>query len=406
MKKTSKKPAKKSLNVSGTHEETDVVETIKFIDLGDARDVKEREKPAKPAGEAQEAEYYIEEILIEPAGYPFRAIGSDQAPGIVVDDPDLFQKYCAEQWSSMFVDVGTFLFDAYLFPDYAFQVMAVKPFAGKVGPDTKILLRNRVQAITSTISPVSLAEVVGQEDAKKKCRVILKYLDNPSMFGSEWAPRNVLFHGPPGTGKTLLARALASEAKASFFSRNATTLIGVHVGDGAKKIHDLYEHASAHAPCIVFIDELDAIGLSRSFQHVRGDVIEVSTALLSEMDGMAANKGVVTIGATNQATLLDPALRSRFEEEILFNAPTLDERVALIELYRGKVPLKFKIDARALAARLDGWNGRDIKEKLVKNLVHDAILENRKVITTEFALDLLARIQKREPGSSKNPLAF
>ncbi|MEX2683122.1 MAG: AAA family ATPase [Candidatus Sigynarchaeota archaeon] len=351
-------------------------------------------------------ELLVEEIVITPVGYAMRLAGTDQATGIIIDNIDLFQKYCTEQWNGMYVDAGTYLFDSYLFPDFAFQVIGVKPHGGKITPETKIIFKSKNTTVLSKITPVRMADVIGQEEAKRKCHVILKYLENPEIFGADWAPRNILFHGPPGTGKTLMARALASEAKASFFARNATTLIGVHVGDGAKKINDLYELATASAPCIVFIDELDAIGLNRSFQHVRGDVIEVSTALLAELDGMETNKGVVTIGATNQIGLLDPALRSRFEEEIVFNSPNAAERAAIIELYAAKTALKIKIDSMLVASKIEGWTGRDIKEKLMKTLIHDAILSNKKVVTTEMALDLVARLMKKDAGSRVNPLSF
>ncbi|MBN2151920.1 MAG: AAA family ATPase, partial [Candidatus Lokiarchaeota archaeon] len=361
--------------------------------------------PSPPDG-AAENELVVDEIVITPVGYAMRLAGTDQATGIIIDNMDLFQKYSVEQWNTMFVDCGTYLFDSYLFPDFAFQVIGVKPHAGKITPETRILFKSKNTTVLSRITPVGIADVIGQEEAKRKCQVILKYLADPDIFGAEWAPRNVLFHGPPGTGKTLMARALASEAKASFFARNATTLIGVHVGDGAKKIHDLYELATASAPCVVFVDELDAIGLNRSFQHVRGDVIEVSTALLAELDGMEANKGVVTIGATNQVGLLDPALRSRFEEEILFTSPNAAERAEIIDLYAGKAAMKARIDSATVASRIDGWTGRDIKEKLMKSLIHDAILSGKRALTTEMALELVARLTRKEAGSRVNPLSF
>jgi AAA family ATPase len=377
-----------------------------FGDASESKDMPGKPPVALPAEGSGEKELLVDEIVITPVGYAMRLAGTDQATGIIIDEFELFQKYCTEQWNTMFVDVGTYLFDSYLFPDFAFQVIAVKPHAGKITPETKILFKSKNTTVLSKITPVGITDVIGQEDAKRKCQVILKYLENPSIFGAEWAPRNVLFHGPPGTGKTLMARALASEAKASFFARNATTLIGVHVGDGAKKIHDLYELATASAPCIVFVDELDAIGLNRSFQHVRGDVIEVSTALLAELDGMEANKGVVSIGATNQIILLDPALRSRFEEEILFGAPTVAERAKIIDLYAGKTMLKMKLDSTLISSKIEGWTGRDIKEKLMKNLIHDAILGDKKVVTTEMALELVARLMKKDAGSRVNPLSF
>src|SRR5271157_1271287 len=384
-------------------EDSNIPEQKPLIEDNDIKDLPGI-KAAFQDDDEKNKDLIVDEIVITPVGYAMRMAGTDQATGIIIDDMDLFQKYSTEQWNTMFVDVGTYLFDSYLFPDYAFQVLGVKPAAGKITPETKIIYKNRNTTILSKISPVIMTDVIGQEEAKKKCQIILKFLEDPSLFGPEWAPRNILFYGPPGTGKTLMARALANEEKANFLLRNATTLIGVYVGDGAKKINDLYELAASMAPTIVFIDELDAIGLNRSFQHVRGDVIEVATALLAELDGMEANKNVVTIGATNQADLLDPALRSRFEEEILFNIPTAADRAEIIKLYASKTPIKMNINCTLIASKIDGWTGRDIKEKLMKNLVHDCIISSKKIITTEMALKLIAELQKASKAGRVNPL--
>ena len=402
------KPSKKASNKPSSPEDGDIFDAKVIIDVPDLKGAKSAVFKAQDDEDSDQigSTPIVSEVVIEPIGYPIRMAGSDQSPSIIVDNEDLFHRYAMEQWNSMKVDVGTYLFDSYLFPDFAFQVVAVRPDAGKISNETKILFKNKTQDISTKIETVHMREVIGQEAAKKKCRVILKYLEEPELFGREWAPRNILFHGVPGTGKTMLARALASEAKANFMSRNATTLIGVHVGDGAKKIHDLYELAKQMAPVIIFIDELDAIGLSRSFQHVRGDVIEIATALLSELDGIDVNEGIVTIGATNQAELLDPALRSRFEEEIEFKIPTLEDRIQLIKLYSAKTPLKANLDYKIIASKLDKWTGRDIKEKLMKNMVHDAILANEKELTTNLALSIISKIQKglRDPGT--NPFSI
>lgn len=308
----------------------------------------------------------------------------------------------------MVVDVGTYLFDQYLFPDFAFQVVGVKPDAGKVHLKTKIVYKiGDQEKILSKIPPVRIEDVVGQDDAKRKVKIILEYLNNPDAFGKEWAPRNILFYGPPGTGKTMLAQALAHEAKASFMTRSGTKLIGQHVGDGAKRIHDLYSEAtSANTPVVVFIDELDAIGLSRSFQHVRGDVIEVSTALLSELDGLVNNTNIVTIGATNQVDLLDNALRSRFEEEINFALPDFNDRVELLKIYVKKIPFEVKMDFKLVASKIENWSGRDIVQKLLKNLVHDAILNKEKLITTETVLGLISRLKKDKKEKTFNSLSI
>ncbi|MHA1793651.1 MAG: AAA family ATPase [Promethearchaeota archaeon] len=352
------------------------------------------------------ASIFVSDIIIRPVGYPIRMAGLEGSGNLIIDDPDLFEKYCLDQWNSMHVDVGTFLFDQYILPDFAFQVIAVKPEAGRIGPKTKIHLERAKVKFSTKISLVKLSDVIGQDAAKNKTRIVLKYLKDPEIFGVEWAPKNILFHGPPGTGKTMLARALANEVKASFIARKGTSLIGVHVGDGSKKIHELYEYAKTVAPCIIFIDEIDAVGLDRSFQHVRGDVIEVATALLSELDGLEANKGVVTIACTNQVNLLDSALRSRFEEEIKFTLPNLRERVQLIKHYAKKSPIKVEMNYDAIASRTENWSGRDIKEKLLKNLIHEAILTNKKLITTKMAMTLIDRLKGHRKNSSYSSLSF
>ena len=136
----------------------------------------------------------------------------------------------------------------------------------------------------------------------------------------------------------------------------ATTLIGEHVGDGARQIHDLFEMAASCAPSVIFIDEIDAIGLDRRYQSLRGDVSEVVNALLTEMDGISPNLGVVTIGATNNPPLLDQALRSRFEEEIEFTLPDESERLSILELYSVSLPLEVDVDLKKLAAITRGMS--------------------------------------------------
>ncbi|MBD3186192.1 AAA family ATPase [Candidatus Bathyarchaeota archaeon] len=361
--------------------------------------VPEPEEPDLAAKELQKGignkENLVNELAIEPVGFAMRTAAGDDS-NIIVDDPELFEKYCVEQWNAMVVDVGTYLFDQFILPDFAFRVLGVKPGAGKIHSKTKITLVKQRKDLLHGIPRVSLDQVVGQKEAREKARLILKYLEDPDLFGVDWAPRNILFHGPPGTGKTMMARAIAHEAGARFLARTGTTLIGIHVGDGAKKIHQLFEEAFSLRPCIVFIDELDAVGLSRSFQHVRGDVIEVATALLSELDGMQEKTGIVTIACTNQVQLLDPALRSRFEDEIEFRLPELNDRVQLLEAFFKGTKLDVQVNFPRVARKLDGWSGRDIKEKLVKSLIHGAIIAGERVITTG---DVLKRILQLHQGT-------
>jgi AAA family ATPase len=257
---------------------------------------------------------------------------------------------------------GLYLFDRYIMPDYAFQVIEVEPEEAIIAKNTKISLQSQ-STITEpeSIRPVTLSEVVGHEPIKRKCKLILEYLQYPLKFG-EWAPRAILFYGPPGTGKTMTAQAVANQANAKIFFAKASDLIGVHVGDGGRRISTLFDDARKNSPSIIFIDELDAIGLTRSFQSIRGDVSEVVTALLGELDQTSEASGVVVIGATNALPLIDPAIKNRFDTVFEFALPNLEERLGILQYYSKRLPLKIEIDLREVARITDGLSGRDLRD--------------------------------------------
>ena len=219
-------------------------------------------------------------------------------------------------------------------------------------------------------------DVVGQEIAKRKVKIIEKFLAEPEKFG-RWAPRNILFYGVSGTGKTMIAKALSTEAKVPMLPVKATTLIGEFVGEGARQIHSLYERAEQIAPCIIFIDELDAIALDRRYQDLRGDVSEIVNSLLTEMDGIQRRNGVCTIAATNKIEFIDGSIRSRFEEEIEFKLPSIEERLMLLERNVGTMPVEMEgVNLREIAKATEGFPGRDLVEKVLKPAFHHAIMEN------------------------------
>jgi AAA family ATPase len=336
-----------------------------------------------------------ESIVLRDMGYPFRVKGDPRSTGLEVDSEDLFADYAREQWMGTIVHQGLYLFDRYIMPDYAFQVIEVEPKESIISKDTKIHLQSQSTATESVSTRlVTLDEVVGHEPIKRKCKLILEYLQNPSIFG-EWAPRAVLFYGPPGTGKTMTAQAVANQANAKIFFAKASDLIGVHVGDGGRRISTLFDDARKNSPSIIFIDELDAIGLTRSFQSIRGDVAEVVTALLGELDHTAEASGVVVIGATNALPLIDPAIRNRFDTVFEFALPNTAERLGILQYYSKRLPLEIEIDLHDVAKLTEGLSGRDLRDRILKESLHIAISDGSSTITSEIVRGILDKVKTK-----------
>jgi AAA family ATPase len=284
------------------------------------------------------------------------------------------------------------VFDQRIIPDFAFEITKVLPL-GKVTITDDTIVRLTKQKEVQKPPKYKFADIVGHIDVKKKCKVVTGYLTDPARFG-DWAPKNILFYGPPGTGKTMTARALAGETNATLHLIRATDLIGEYVGDGAKRIHDLFRVASASAPSVIFLDELDAVGLDRSYQAVRGDVAEIVNALLSELEGLQENTGIVTIAATNNPTMLDGALRSRFEEEMEFKLPNGKERQEILNNYAKRLPVKVRGNLKSYVKKTKGFSGRDLKDRLLKAALHKSILEDAEFITEEHLEQAFKAIPK------------
>lgn len=334
-------------------------------------------------------------VILRDMGYPFRVKGDPRPTGLEVDSEELFADYAREQWMGTIVRKGLYLFDRYIMPDYAFQVVEVEPEDAIVAKNTKISLQSQASATESVpMRPITLNEVVGHEPIKRKCRLILEYLQNPLKFG-EWAPRAILFYGPPGTGKTMTAQAVANQANAKIFFAKASDLIGVHVGDGGRRISTLFDDARKNSPSIIFIDELDAIGLTRSFQSIRGDVSEVVTALLGELDQTAEASGVVVIGATNALPLIDPAIKNRFDTVFEFGLPNLEERLGILQYYSKRLPLEIEIDLHEVAKMTDGLSGRDLRNRILKESLHIAISDESSTITSEIVRGVLDKVKTK-----------
>ena len=348
----------------------------------------------KPALIENENREYAECVMLCPAGYPFEF-------GLMEDDfeiknHELFEEYAREQWLGLVVRENSHLFDQKIMPDYGFKIVSAKPNNSIITEKTKIkLITDEINAKkdnTLIKSNYHLKDIIGQENAKNKVKVITKYLEDPESFGP-WAPKNILFYGLPGTGKTMLVKALANELEVPLHLIKATSLIGDHVGDGASKIHDLFKKASENSPSIIFIDEIDAIALHRSFQSLRGDVSEIVNSLLTEMDGISEHEAVITIGATNNPTSLDYAVRSRFEEEIEFKLPDDEERLAILENNLKTMPMEYDLDLNRIVKLTKGLSGRDIKEKILKTALHNAIANDSDIITMKN-IDYAIKISK------------
>ncbi|MBI2897585.1 MAG: ATP-dependent zinc metalloprotease FtsH [Deltaproteobacteria bacterium] len=222
---------------------------------------------------------------------------------------------------------------------------------------------------------VTFEDVAGVPEAKEELQEIIEFLRNPEKFTRLGAkiPKGVLLVGPPGTGKTLLARAVAGEAKVPFFSISGSEIVEMFVGVGAARVRDLFEQAAGASPCIVFIDELDALGKSRGAGVIAGNEEREQTLnqLLVEMDGFDPNKGVIIMAATNRPEILDTALLrpGRFDRQVLVDRPDWQGREEILRVHARKVKLGPDVDLRNVARRTPGFSGADLA-----NVVNEAAL--------------------------------
>lgn len=249
---------------------------------------------------------------------------------------------------------------------------------------------------------ITFADVAGQEEAKESLDEIVDYLHNPSKYLAIGAkqPKGALLVGPPGTGKTLLAKAVAGEAKVPFFSLSGSEFVEMFVGVGASRVRDLFKQAAAKAPCIVFIDEIDAIGKSRDNQINSNDEREQTlNQLLSEMDGFDSSKGLVILAATNRPEVLDKALLrpGRFDRRIIVEKPDLKGREDILKVHIKNVKTEPDINLHEMALATSGAAGADLA-----NMVNEAALRavrfNRKTVTQE---DLMEAVEVIIAGKEK-----
>lgn len=250
---------------------------------------------------------------------------------------------------------------------------------------------------------VTFKDVAGQDEAKESLQEVVDFLHNPRKYTEIGAklPKGALLVGPPGTGKTLLAKAVAGEAKVPFFSLSGSAFVEMYVGVGASRVRDLFKQAQAMAPCIIFIDEIDAIGKSRDTAYGGGNDEREQTLnqLLAEMDGFDTDKGLLLLAATNRPEILDPALLrpGRFDRRIIVDKPDLKGRVDVLKVHSKDVRMDETVDLEAIALATSGAVGSDLAN-MINEAAINAVKKGRKVVSQE---DLFEAVEVVLVGKEK-----
>ncbi|RLA45786.1 MAG: ATP-dependent metalloprotease [Gammaproteobacteria bacterium] len=248
--------------------------------------------------------------------------------------------------------------------------------------------KSKAKLLSEDQIKTTFADVAGVDEAKEEVGELVEFLSDPSKFQSLGGriPRGVLLSGPPGTGKTLLAKAIAGEAHVPFFSISGSDFVEMFVGVGASRVRDMFEQAKKQAPCIIFIDEIDAVGRTRGggFGGGNDEREQTLNQLLVEMDGFEGNEGVIVIAASNRPDVLDKALMrpGRFDRQVDVGLPDIRGREQILKVHVRKVPLDDKVDLHVLARGTPGFSGADLA-----NLINEAALfaarSNRRLVTIE-----------------------
>jgi len=282
----------------------------------------------------------------------------------------------------------------------ALWVFIIRRMTGQqgLGGGYMSLGKSRAKIYVETDTKVTFEDVAGVDEAKEELVEIIEFLKDPRRYGRLGGriPKGILLVGPPGTGKTLMARAVAGEAGVPFFSISGSEFVEMFVGLGAARVRDLFEQARKQVPCIIFIDELDALGRARGIGPLSGghdEKEQTLNQLLSEMDGFDPSQGLVLLAATNRPEILDPALlrAGRFDRQILVDRPDKIGRTQILNVHLKKVKLADDVEAEKIAALTTGFSGADIE-----NLVNEATLlatrRNAEAVTMEDFTQAIERI--------------
>jgi len=361
------------------------------------------------------AEGNVSKLTIGPENITGTLGGQENKPGqaqefttVRVDDPDLVKdlddhkvSYSGHHESKFLGSLLTWVIPIGIF--FLIWRFAMKKM-GPAGMGVMSFSKSKAKMFAESETKVTFADVAGIDEAKEELEEVVEFLSNPGKFRKLGGriPKGVLLVGPPGTGKTLLARAVAGEAKVPFFSISGSEFVEMFVGVGAARVRDLFSQATGQAPCIIFIDELDALGKARGINVMGGHDEQEQTLnqLLVEMDGFETNKGVIIMAATNRPEILDPALLrpGRFDRQVLVDRPDINGREAILRIHSKNVILGSDVDLRKVAGRTPGFVGADLA-----NLINEAALlaarkDKETVGSAEFdeAIDrVVAGLQKK-----------
>ena len=262
--------------------------------------------------------------------------------------------------------------------------------------------KSRAKAYVQKETGVTFRDVAGQDESKESLQEVVDFLHNPGKYTTIGAklPKGALLVGPPGTGKTLLAKAVAGEAKVPFFSLSGSAFVEMYVGVGASRVRDLFKQAQQSAPCIVFIDEIDAIGKTRDTAMGGNDEREQTlNQLLAEMDGFDTNKGLLILAATNRPEILDPALLrpGRFDRRIIVDKPDLKGRVDILKVHAKDVRMDESVDLEAIALATSGAVGSDLAN-MINEAAINAVKHGRQVVSQK---DLFEAVEVVLVGKEK-----
>jgi cell division protease FtsH len=315
----------------------------------------------------------------------------------IMDDPDLvsrlsesgatFSSKIVEQTSPFLSLILSWILPLLIFLIIG-QLMAKKLTSKAGGSDSMMFSmgKNRAKVYVKSSDGITFADVEGEDEAKENLMEIVDYLHNPNKYKEIGAsmPKGVLLVGPPGTGKTMLAKAVAGEANVPFFSMSGSEFVEMFVGMGASKVRDLFRQAKEKAPCIVFIDEIDAIGQKRNNGNYGGNDEREQTLnqLLTEMDGFEGNSGVIILAATNRPESLDPALTrpGRFDRRVPVELPDLKGREAILRVHSKKIRVSDNVDFKQIARMASGASGAELAN-IVNEAALRAVRDNRRYAT-------------------------